>query len=618
MTDYDRIYDPDHRTAAFEEHTNGMLVCLAGPGTGKTFSLLARSHALVARSVPPPAICYLTFIGAIADAFVDDYAQRFGPLNPDQAPRISTLHSLACRLLRNMGYRLGYDGALFFTSISDSDDSGVTFREDLLRFVGREGCRTIPQLCGHLKVLQAAWQNRATPESLPELTKSLQAGTDRLLRAYRLCDFDQAVSLASHLLATAEQPEWLAAHKHYFVDEYQDFNRAEQEVIRQLARSAESVTIVGDDDQSLYSGRGGSPDGMRALVADNANSTVSLVNCYRCKEIIVAHTNAFKRSMAGSERPMRPVTAGGDVRCLRFKSSKAEASYLVDFLATRIAELPETPKSKERIVCLFPTRKILSAYFAALSPFVPCELRVTSTTDARRSVQRLLELVVHPTQRFQQRLVLNDFPEVRPRFREMVGERVLERDTSPRDAVATLIGDGVFNQRASVAAQNFVNLVDASEQQDLAFLADYIAPRTAVDSAVVRSHLEALANAAPGTVVDVIERILDILLPATASPPENSKAVQFLTMHSSKGLTRRVVVLPGLEEACIPGDAEGGEKEEKERLFFVALSRATDFLLLTFPHTRGRGDPLNFAMRGRGEASSFLERAGLRAQYQEA
>jgi superfamily I DNA/RNA helicase len=54
------------------------LVCLAGPGTGKTYSLLARTAALTARSHPADSICYLTFIREISKAFVDDYIQRFG------------------------------------------------------------------------------------------------------------------------------------------------------------------------------------------------------------------------------------------------------------------------------------------------------------------------------------------------------------------------------------------------------------------------------------------------------------------------------------------------------------------------------------------------------------
>jgi superfamily I DNA/RNA helicase len=102
MANLDEVYDVDHRTAAFENHEHGILVCLAGPGTGKTYSLLERTAALTARNCDPDTICYLTFIKEITNAFVADYIEKFGLESyQSSAPRISTLQSLACRLLRN-------------------------------------------------------------------------------------------------------------------------------------------------------------------------------------------------------------------------------------------------------------------------------------------------------------------------------------------------------------------------------------------------------------------------------------------------------------------------------------------------------------------------------------
>jgi superfamily I DNA/RNA helicase len=86
-------------------------------------------------------------------------------------------------------------------------------------------------------------------------------------------------------------------------------------------------------------------------------------------------------------------------------------------------------------------------------------------------------------------------------------------------------------------------------------------------------------------------------------------------MHGSKGLTKNTVVVPGLEEACLPGDAAAEDLPERQRLFFVAVSRSAGNLLLTFPHNRGGKDSLNFEMPGRGVASSFIASAGLVASY---
>lgn len=118
------------------------------------------------------------------------------------------------------------------------------------------------------------------------------------------------------------------------------------------------------------------------------------------------------------------------------------------------------------------------------------------------------------------------------------------------------------------------------------------------------SQLRQLDSANEGDSDDLLATISDVLLPDTASQPEDPRAILFLTMHGSKGLTKRTVVIPGLEEAPLPGEATGTELAEKMRLFFVALSRSTDRLLLTFPHNRGGNDSLNFEMVGRRRRKS--------------
>ena len=301
MANLDITYDVDHRTEAFENHGRGVLICLAGPGTGKTYSLLARSAALHARGCDQDSICYLTFIREISKAFIDDYVQRFGDeAYATSAPRISTLHSFACRVIRNQGFRIDYDGELFFMNLADDDAAADTFLGDLLPSVRGDDCRTIPQLRSVVEAMKRAWQNGVDPSVGLEHVSSIAPQLVENARCFRLIDWDQTIPLASQLLHQRDEvPKWLSKIKHYFVDEYQDFNKAEHGLISQLARTAESMVIVGDDDQSLYSGRGGSPDGIRALYAAPEHDKVTFVKCYRCKANIVKPTNTFQAHMNG-------------------------------------------------------------------------------------------------------------------------------------------------------------------------------------------------------------------------------------------------------------------------------------------------------------------------------
>jgi hypothetical protein len=438
-----------------------------------------------------------------------------------------------------------------------------------------------------------------------------------LLRCFRLVDWDQTIPLAHGLLKVLEAaPQWIKKIRHYFVDEYQDFNRAEQALIQLIAANAESTVIVGDDDQSVYSRRGGSPEGMRALYENHEGDRVSLTKCRRCKQNLVNPANTFQASMSEHSRPMVAAYAGGQVLCYRFKSSKAEVAFLTEYFLTRIAEIPEQPKPKDGIVCLFPTHRVLDCYFDMLFSKVPCVQRNVSVPSNRLWLERVLQLITRSHQRFLERLLLNDYVQLKPRHHQMIIGRILERDLAPSEACASLLSDGSLRGKAADAARAFCDTCDAIASHDPARIAAVISATLDIKDIVLIEQLQKLIGVDDDSARDdLIATICDTLLPDTAAPLENPKAVLFLTMHGSKGLTKKTVVIPGLEEAWLPGNAAGNALSQRQRLFYVAITRATDNLLLTLPHNRGRNDSLNFQIPGRGEQSRFIASAGLAASY---
>jgi len=321
--------------------------------------------------------------------------------------------------------------------------------------------------------------------------------------------------------------------------------------------------------------------------------------------------------MSASPRPMTPSRTGGEVLCYRFKSSKAEVAFLVEYLNSRIAELPETPKPKDGIVCLFPSKRVLNAYFDMLSPSIPCAKRNVGATQPRLLMERVLRSLLNPGQRFFERLLLNIYDEVKPRHRHLIVARVLERDVSPSAACESLINDGALTGKALAAAREFVSACNAIGARNAAEVAQLLSVKTGAAVDQIAREIDVLLARDDVDAVEQIATICDTLLPDTATPPVDLRAVQFLTVHGSKGLTKRTVVVPGLEQAWLPGEAANEDLAERRRLFFVALSRATDRLLLTFPHNRGGNDSLNFDMPGRGTASPFIGQAGLTAYYHE-
>jgi superfamily I DNA/RNA helicase len=292
-------------------------------------------------------------------------------------PRISTLHSFACRLVCNLGHRFDYEGVLFFTNVGNvADDESGVFRRDLAMWNGGTASTTEPKTRAALNALKAAWQNGDNPG--PESSEFASAYVT-LSKHYRLLDWDQTVVVARQLFQNEEdRPAWLRAVEHLLVDEYQDFNKAEQAFIADLTSATQTTVVVGDEHQSIFGSRGASPDGLRTLFED-APDHITLGRCRRCPSAILDAANTFMGTMEGTPRRMKPSKTGGTIRCLRFKSAKAEIEYLADFLIARTGALPERPEPKDRIACLFVLRDALDYYCDKLkAKGVPCHSAVSA------------------------------------------------------------------------------------------------------------------------------------------------------------------------------------------------------------------------------------------------
>jgi superfamily I DNA/RNA helicase len=195
--------------------------------------------------------------------------------------------------------------------------------------------------------------------------------------------------------------------------------------------------------------------------------------------------------------------------------------------------------------------------------------------------------------------------------------RILQHDISPSQALADLVNSNELTPAsARSAALAFVQLCQDLSSQDPDRIAHTIAQHLPVDSIPARGRITQFIQNLPTTDQDeAIATICDEFLPQYALPPEDPHSVLFLTIHSSKGLTKHTVIMPGLEDAWLPGQAADHDLEEKKRLFYVALTRATDCVLITHPKTRARGDPLNYNTPGRSIVSRFVSESRIPMSY---
>src|SRR5580765_7564643 len=278
------------------DHPSGRLRVLAGPGTGKTATLVEAIAARVERGAPPDSILALTFSRRASRELADRVTQRLAITT--RAPMVRTLHSYAWGLLRYWA---------------------VTSGQPTPRLLGgAESDRMVRDLlAGHLEGGGSRWPDRLRPalgsaafaaELRDLMLRAAERGVDpgRMARLGRqaarpewsaaaafIREYQQVADLrqgSSGLGAALDQAELVGAAlrlleidevlggeqarvRHLFVDEYQDVDPAQAELVERLASAGAELVVVGDPDQSIYAFRGAQAG---ALTKFSADSTVAL------------------------------------------------------------------------------------------------------------------------------------------------------------------------------------------------------------------------------------------------------------------------------------------------------------------------------------------------------
>jgi superfamily I DNA/RNA helicase len=627
MANLDHQYPEDQRQQAFVDHQRGTLVALAGSGTGKTYSFLLRIKELTEdRQVDSESICYLTFIREIAHAFKNDLRLKYpGPV-PPQRITTSTLHSLACRLIRSGGHKLQLGGYLHILNLCAAADQIAKIAISDVRAALPEGITvpTVKTMRQQLQSIKAEWQGGRPLNDLEGENTLVEEAYGAYSRALKVLDWDEVIPLAISLYSAEEgRPEWIDKYQHLLIDEYQDFNVAEQAFLKLISESAASCAIVGDDDQSIYSSRGASPNGIRQLVQDPGTNSVSLVQCWRCHEQVVQSANMFLSFKHADSRHLRMIKPGGSVEIKCFRSAVAEVDYLVCYINRILSEINENTPPDDGVVCLFASNRALRQYRKEFEDR-GLNCRCKESPDLRGDkiwVRVFGRLAFQRSQPFLERLILDRFPALKPDHKKRVIAALLNGQTSVRLALDSMTRGHTWREPTLAAISEYSAFIQSLTSRDatqIALCINSVLPNgKQCDPADVEEFLD--LTTADET---MLEEYLDILVNRIYREPgeegnetEIEAAVELLTFHGSKGLTRRYVILPGLERTrnpyLLPGDAVGDALEERKRLFLVGVTRAKESLLITYPRTRARGDGLNFQCEGQGELCDFAANLGV-------
>jgi len=514
--------DPEQRAAALLP--DGPAQIIAPAGSGKTTTMVARLAVLLSRGVDPARICVVTFNRDAALDLSARLARRLGPQVPEATTiDIRTLHALARQVLLDAG-----EGTNILA------DRLPLLRAARRRHAAVDASVPLPE-ASVLDTWLSAWKvERREP---PADGLGVLRTYEELLRARGAVDFDDLVVRACELLETdaSLRLRWQSRFEHVCVDEFQDVDAAQLRLVRLLAAPQDNLFVVGDDDQTIYAWR--LADVRRILRFDHdypdAHRVILATN-YRCPPPVV---EASARLVAvNRERfPKRIAPAPG--RGSHPSSIVALATGFAGW-PDALAGLTTVPAIPRPICFLGRTRAELGPMLLALvRRGVPHGTVIRSTLDAEPVTTLVDDL---------RRADPGGSPfDALLRLRQARGWR-------RGDPSADVLGDE--DHAAIDAALGWAAAFPASGP----FL-------SALDAA--RARMSALRDP--------------------------SAPVQLVTVHAAKGLEWPTVVIVGFEEERFPNRravTQASEREraveEERRLAYVAVTRATERLILAFDPSR--------------------------------
>jgi DNA helicase II / ATP-dependent DNA helicase PcrA len=625
-------------------HGDGPLLVLAGAGTGKTGTLVARAAWLRAQGVEASRILLLTFTRRAADDMLSRVASRaaaasaaaasgerpIAPRSADERICGGTFHAIAHRIIR--AHAESFSLPPEFSVIDPADVADVL---DALRtdhgLVGTERRAPRAGVCADIYTRCVNTQTTVAEivaSSFPwcrDFTGQL-AGLFRAYvahkRSHALVDFDDLLLLWRAALADpAAGPALRGLFDAVLVDEYQDVNAVQAEIVRLLRPDGRGLTCVGDDAQAIYAFRGADPGHLRALAgAYPALSVIRLVRNYRSRDSVLRLANAVRPQSEGLELELTGLRGAGSapqlVRCHDEATQARE-------IAARVLDAHESGRSlRDQAVLVRAAHHsdVLEVELSARGiPFVKYGgLRFTEAAHVKDFLAAA-RVVTNPADDIGWFRVLRLHEGIGPAHARRVVDALrlaepspLERWPAAADVVPSRARDAVS---ATVTGLIGAAALDRTADRAVAILAALIDPLRAryPDAGPRIADLERLADAAasrPSLHEALVELALDPPVSGSdlAGPPRlDDDYLVISTVHSAKGLEWPVVHLPHLVDGAVPSDMALSSREglaEERRLFYVAVTRARDELYLYAPlrlhhHRTGRDDRHGYAQLSR-------------------
>jgi len=610
---------------------SGPCLVLAGAGSGKT-RVITNKIAHLVRNCDMPAryIAAVTFTNKAAREMKERVAQTLG--KPEaRGLKVSTFHTMGLTIIKahvkDLGLKPGFslfDDKDSFALLNDLTSDTLDGDKDQLQLL--QSC--ISNWKNDL-ILPDALLKSATSTGEREFAEAYKRYQDNL-KAYNALDFDDLILLPTLLLKSSEaiRAKWQSKTRYLLVDEYQDTNTSQYELVKLLVGERARFTVVGDDDQSIYSWRGAKPQNLHLLQQDFPRlNVIKLQQNYRssgrilhCANILIQNNpHLFDKTLFSELQygePLKVIEAKNEehegervvaeLLAHKFMNRTQFKDYAILYRGNHQSRIFEKLLMSNRIP--YKISGGMSFFGRAEVKDIMAYLRLLVNQDDDNALLRIINTPGRGIGRATLEKLGN--------FANSLGVSMFEAATHPN--LNSVLPDKAFHS-VSTFSRWIVELSDNAERGNTAdavrtmirtmgyeeWLYETSASPKAAEMAManvstlfgwVNDMLEGNDLDQPMTLTEVVNRLILRDMMERGEDDGEGDQVQLMTLHASKGLEFPIVFLVGMEEGLLPHQSSIDEDnvEEERRLAYVGITRAQRELIFSLAKERRQfGEVIN-------------------------
>tara|TARA_B100000809_G_scaffold67861_1_gene64981 strand:- start:6287 stop:8317 length:2031 start_codon:yes stop_codon:yes gene_type:complete len=610
------------------KYIDGPLLVLAGAGSGKTSVITQKIAYLVEQcDIPARNIAAVTFTNKAAR----EMKARVSKLMPKDKARgltVSTFHNLGLTIIRTEIKTLGFKPGF---SILDQEDCRKLLKELMVRHSELDD-----KLLDQVQSTISNWKNSllepgqatgASDSTGEQGIAMLYERYQRALKAYNAVDFDDLIM--TPVMLFRQYPDilskWQRRIRYLLVDEYQDTNLAQYELVKTLVNEKQALTVVGDDDQSIYAWRGARPENLMQLQTDFPGlEIIKLEQNYRSTGRILRAANTLidNNPHLISKQLWSELGPGDPLRLISAENEEDECERVVNEIIDM--RLKRRCKYSDFAVLYRGNYQAKLVEIKLQSQNIPYEITGGQSFYAKteiKDVMAYLRLLINPDDdNALLRIINTPRRQVGPTTLEKLGNYANQRGLSLYSAIDEVglsasmpennlqrlrrfkhwvqqVSKNVYSGNPIAAINEMLSDADYLGWLHQNASSDHVAQKRWENVNFLLAQLtQVLKNDSSDNENDkgdsaIENAIAKLILRDILDREEQESAddkVQLLTLHAAKGLEFPHVFMIGMEEDILPhrNSVEGGQIEEERRLAYVGITRAQRTLTMTCARQR--------------------------------